>query len=214
MSGYQVGKYYVDCDGDRYRCVAYVSESNRGEHTGWWFTDRAGETWVPDNDYVMTPCHPACNSFDWQPPDPGEGYRLIDPAVDQSENGDEIWLDSKWTSRGPYDGEVYDSSALYRRKLPVPEPAPAPVSVNTGWRQIGGVPGGMLWFAPDDEQAGLDVGNGYRQVGDDEQILSGDDFLDGDTWKFAEASVGQTPEQFCSLSNCYASFIWRRKVQP
>ena len=55
-------------------------------------------------------------------PDPGEGYRLIDKAVDKPEPGDEFWNDVRkvWETRcfGVRDTSRFTSRDIYRRKLP------------------------------------------------------------------------------------------------
>lgn len=65
-------------------------------------------------------------------PDPGEGYRLIDKAVDKPEPGDEFWNDVRkvWETRcfGVRDTSRFTSRDIYRRKLPA-QPAPV-VSVG------------------------------------------------------------------------------------
>jgi len=66
-------------------------------------------------------------------PDPGEGYRLIDKAVDQPESGDEIWNEDHWEVRGHwFDCKAYNKNNIYRRKLPA---VPA-VDPGEGWRLL------------------------------------------------------------------------------
>jgi hypothetical protein len=52
-------------------------------------------------------------------PDPGEGYRLIDKAVDKPEPGDQILNGIIWEDRGEYEGTHFRECREYRRKLPV-----------------------------------------------------------------------------------------------
>jgi len=70
-------------------------------------------------------------------PDPGEGYRLIDKAVDQPESGDEIWNEDHWEVRGHwFDCKAYNKNNVYRRKLPA-QPAPV-VSVGDRVKVLSG----------------------------------------------------------------------------
>ena len=70
---------------------------------------------------------PDCDSFDWQPPkpDPGEGWRLIDKAVDVPQDGDEIWHTEgcEWQPRLRVFRETsFSKSATYRRRIEPPKP--------------------------------------------------------------------------------------------
>lgn len=55
--------------------------------------------------------------------DPGEGYRLIDPATDKPQKGDEFWwpLGGKWSPR-PCPGCGFHPDDIYRRKVEQPAP--------------------------------------------------------------------------------------------
>lgn len=67
-------------------------------------------------------CHTTCQVYD--APDPGEGWRLIDPDNDKPQVGDEIYERAKdrWLHRShenPYDKEL-----VYRRRIEQPKPQP------------------------------------------------------------------------------------------
>lgn len=74
-------------------------------------------------------------------PDPGEGFRLVDPAKDIPNPEAEIWLpgSKQWHGRlTPENG--YMGGAFYRVPDPVPEPVPLrwpdiPVSDDAWWLQ-------------------------------------------------------------------------------
>lgn len=55
--------------------------------------------------------------------DPGEGYRLIDPATDKPQDGDEFWwpLGGKWSPR-QCPGCDFHPDDIYRRKIETPAP--------------------------------------------------------------------------------------------
>jgi hypothetical protein len=66
---------------------------------------------------------PDCDSFDWVPsqPDPGEGWRLIDKAVDVPQEGDEFWdrEHCEWMPRprAYRDSPFSEISIFYRRRI-------------------------------------------------------------------------------------------------
>jgi hypothetical protein len=69
---------------------------------------------------------PDCDSFDWVPPsqpDPGEGWRLIDKAVDVPRAGDEYWDEEfrEWTPRALWLAP-FERYATYRRRIEPPTP--------------------------------------------------------------------------------------------
>ncbi len=68
---------------------------------------------------------PHISKSDTSTPDPGPGYRLIDPAVDTPQEGDEFWNipDSKWQVRDPWNTEkpFMAPGNHYRRRV-TPEP--------------------------------------------------------------------------------------------
>lgn len=98
-----------------------------------------GNRFVPGRDdhpsrrLVKPAVTPAASSV----PDPGEGYRLIDKAIDKPEPGDEYWNDVRkvWETRcfGVRDTSRFTSRDIYRRKLPAVPAQPAPV-VSVGDR--------------------------------------------------------------------------------
>jgi hypothetical protein len=72
---------------------------------------------------------PECDSFDWgppSPPDPGEGWRLIDKAVDQPQAGDEIWFATRreWSLRENLNPFI--NGWHYRRRIEPPKPVESP----------------------------------------------------------------------------------------
>ncbi len=119
-----------------------------------------------DGDLVYEPDEtlkhlPGCDGWDWKlwtPPEPGEGWRLL-AAGEVIEPGDEAWRESIHGERGWHvshcAGDVVSESELIdpddedsywvRRRVEPVKPC-----VPTGWVQVGGISGGMLWFAPDD----------------------------------------------------------------
>ena len=59
-------------------------------------------------------------------PNPGEGWRLIDPKVDTPESGDEVWYGStsEWRPRFVSDSTSFQEKYAYRRRVVAPGPAP------------------------------------------------------------------------------------------
>jgi len=96
------------------------------------FASNAGEKKLiarPVRRLVKPAVTPAASSV----PDPGEGYRLIDKAVDKPEKGDEIWNEDHWEVRGHwFDCKAYNKNNIYRRKLPA---VPA-ADTNEGYRML------------------------------------------------------------------------------
>lgn len=72
-------------------------------------------------------------------PDPGEGYRLIDKAVDKPQPGDEYWCGSRgtWETRacGRYDTTPFGRRDTYRRRI---EPARREVKAGDRVRVLSG----------------------------------------------------------------------------
>lgn len=113
-------------------------------------------------------------------PDPGDDWRLIDPAVDKPEYGDEFWNiyvnPRSWQQRSSC---IYDFSCgtTYRRRLPqAATPKPADTSPNKKWR--------------DQLRNDKPVQPGYRYLEDGEVIEHGDEFCSACTWYECTDTVG------------------------
>lgn len=125
---YKIGQWYEGIDGDkidRLLCVFVNRETGIPV-----FVRRtpAVERIVAAR-YCEIRRLPGCDGWDWQPqsastqeklPDPGEGWRLIDPAVDTPQVGDQMWgSDKEWIPRERYGNELrpFGDTMFYRRRV-------------------------------------------------------------------------------------------------
>jgi len=94
----------------------------RDEHYKGWvidkliYWDRSEVPWNRESGH----CYERCQVYD--PPDPGEGWRLIDVNKDVPQAGDEMWALGKWEVRSP--NLAFGKIFTYRRRIEQPKPEP------------------------------------------------------------------------------------------
>ena len=76
--------------------------------------------WSTPLDQHLPHCFKHCQVYD--PPDPGEGWRLIDVNKDVPQAGDEMWALGKWEVRSP--NLAFGKIFTYRRRIEQPKPEP------------------------------------------------------------------------------------------
>jgi len=78
------------------------------------YWDRSEVPWNRESGH----CYERCQVYD--PPDPGEGWRLIDVNKDVPQAGDEMWALGKWEVRSP--NLAFGKIFTYRRRIEQPKP--------------------------------------------------------------------------------------------
>jgi hypothetical protein len=124
----------------------------------------------------------------WKPPEPGDGWRLL-AAGETPQLGDEFysWWSGAWiqwakhTSKGPISEQNLVDPATGRSFWVRRRVEPVKQSVPTGWTQVGGIAGGMLWFALDDSDSAAEVAPISAQV---------ENTAESELWR--ELEVGET----------------------
>lgn len=98
---------------------------------------------VPDakpQQSTVTPgnCDPSTFKVDYSPipPDPGEGYRLINPAVDVPQEGDEYYAVRLKTWRSPIGATIDFATGFHYRRRDEPQPYPKVIRLFVPLRAI------------------------------------------------------------------------------
>ena len=156
---------------DRMRCIAVDVREIEGSVV--FVTEHGDLCWLETDENIK---HlPGCDGWDWKPVEYPLWWKAGDHCIVEQHSADRVTyhevssgkLDStrhNWPNE--YDGKFLGYSVITvdearswftkRRESKLPQ-EPVKQSVPTGWTQVGGIAGGMLWFAPDDSEPASEV---------------------------------------------------------